>query len=526
MITEELLPLSYAQQRLWFLDQLEPNSALYNIPFALRLVGNLNQAALEQSLQEIIHRHEALRTNFVTVDGQPTQIIQTETNWAVLVLEWQHLPPAKQEIATQQLAQEQALLPFNLTNEALIRATLVVLNKTEHILLVCMHHVVSDGWSMGVFIQELAALYKAYSQGQPSPLAPLPIQYADFAIWQREWLQGDVLQTQLSYWKQQLKDAPALLSLPTDRPRPAVQTFVGAYQEFALSVELTNRLTKLSQEGGCTLFMTLLAAYDTLLYRYTGVADILVGTPIANRDRSEIEGLIGFFVNTLVMRTNLADDPSFNELLGRVRQIALGAYTHQELPFEMLVEALHPERNLSYTPLFQVMFALQNAPMSKLELAGLTISFLTAQSKTTKFDLSLSMYNSGAGLVGVWEYSTDLFDNSTIERMTGHFVTLLEGIVANPKERISQLPMLTQVEQHQLLVEWNSTQAEYPFDKCIHELFEEQVQRTPNAVAVVFENQQLTYQQLNCRANQLAHYLQSLGVKPDTLVGICVERSL
>ncbi|WP_442938107.1 amino acid adenylation domain-containing protein [Nostoc sp.] len=522
----EVLPLSYAQQRLWFLDQLEPNSALYNIPFALRLVGNLNQAALEQSLQEIIHRHEALRTNFVTVDGQPTQIIQTETNWTVSVLEWQHLPPAKQEIATQQLAQEQALLPFDLVNEALIRATLVVLNKTEHILLVCMHHVVSDGWSMGVFIQELAALYKAYSQGQPSPLAPLPIQYADFAIWQREWLQGDVLQTQLNYWQQQLKDAPALLSLPTDRPRPAVQTFVGAYQEFALSVELTNRLTKLSQEGGCTLFMTLLTAFDILLYRYTGVADILVGTPIANRDRSEIEGLIGFFVNTLVMRTNLADDPSFNELLGRVRQIALGAYTHQELPFEMLVEALHPERNLSYTPLFQVMFALQNAPMSKLELAGLTISFLTAQSKTTKFDLSLSMYNSGAGLVGVWEYSTDLFDNSTIERMTGHFVTLLEGIVANPKKRISQLPMLTQVEQHQLLVEWNSTQAEYSFDKCIHELFEEQCLSTPSAVAVVFENQQLTYQQLNCRANQLAHYLRSLGVKPDVLVGICVERSI
>ncbi|MHC5760523.1 amino acid adenylation domain-containing protein [Nostoc sp.] len=539
MMTEEL-PLSYAQQRLWFLDQLEPNSAFYNIPIALRLVGNLNQAALEQSLQEIIHRHEALRTNFITVDGKPSQIIHTETNWTVSVFEWQHLSPAEQEIATQQLAQEQALLPFDLANEALIRATLVLLSQTEHILLVCMHHIVSDGWSMGVFIQELAALYKAYSQGEPSPLAPLPIQYADFAIWQREWLQGDVLQTQLSYWQQQLKDAPALLSLPTDRPRPAVQTFAGATQEFKLSVELTNRLTKLSQEQGCTLFMTLLAAYHTLLYRYTGVADILVGTPIANRDHSEIEGLIGFFVNTLVMRADLSGNPSFSQLLSHVREIALGAYVHQELPFEMLVETLHPERNLSHTPLFQVMFALQNAPMSQVELAGLTISSLPAERATAKFDLSLSIHNSanfaeasptttlstGAGLVGVWEYSTDLFDSSTIERMTGHFVTLLEGIVANPKERISQLPMLTQVEQHQLLVEWNSTQAEYPFDKCIHELFEEQVECTPDAVAVVFENQQLTYQQLNCRANQLAHYLQSLGVKPDTLVGICVERSL
>ncbi|MDZ8224136.1 non-ribosomal peptide synthetase [Nostoc sp. ChiVER01] len=531
MITEELLPLSYAQQRLWFLDQLEPNSASYNIPLALRLVGNLNQAALEQSLQEIIDRHEALRTNFITVDGQPLQIIREQRTGnkeqgIVSIVNLKHLSTNEQEITTQQLVQQEAIQPFDLANQELIRATLVLLNETEYVLLVCMHHVVSDGWSMGVFVQELAALYKAYSEGEPSPLAPLPIQYADFALWQRDWLQGDALQTQLNYWQQQLKDAPTLLSLPTDRPRPAVQTFAGATQEFPLSVELTNRLTKLSQEGGCTLFMTLLTAFDILLYRYTGQSDILVGTPIANRDRSEIEGLIGFFVNTLVMRTNLAGDPSFSELLGRVRQITLGAYTHQELPFEMLVEALQPERNLSHTPLFQVMFALQNAPMSKLELAGLTISFLTAESKTTKFDLSLSMYNSGTGLVGVWEYSTDLFDSSTIERMTGHFVTLLEGIVANPKERISQLPMLTQVEQHQLLVEWNSTQVDYPFDKCIHELFEEQVKRTPDAVAIIFDNQQLTYQQLNCRANQLAHYLQSLGVKPDTLVGICVERSL
>ncbi|MDZ8065210.1 MAG: amino acid adenylation domain-containing protein [Nostoc sp. DedQUE08] len=525
MITEEL-PLSYAQQRLWFLDQLEPNSSTYNIPLALRLAGNLNRAALEQSLQEIIDRHEALRTNFVTVDEQPIQIIHTQTNWKVSVLEWQNLSPSEQEIATQQLVQQQAIQPFDLAKGALIRATLVVLSQTENILLVCMHHVVSDGWSMGVFVSELATLYKAYSQGQPSPLAPLPIQYADFALWQKDWLQGDVLQTQLNYWQQQLKDAPALLPLPTDRPRPAVQTFTGATQEFTLSVELTNRLTKLSQERGCTLFMTLLTAFDILLYRYTGQSDILVGTPIANRDRSEIEGLIGFFVNTLVMRTSLADNPTFSELLGRVREIALGAYNHQDLPFEMLVEALQPERNLSHTPLFQVMFALQNAPMSELELAGLTISPLTAQSTTTKFDLSLSMYNSGAGLVGVWEYSTDLFDASTIERITGHFVNLLSGIVANSKERISQLPMLTQVEQQQLLVEWNDTQVDYPFDKCIHQLFEEQVERTPNAVAVIFDNQQLTYQQLNCRANQLAHYLQSLGVTADTLVGICVERSL
>ncbi|MFN6466411.1 MAG: non-ribosomal peptide synthetase, partial [Nostoc sp. DedVER02] len=519
-------PLSYAQQRLWFLDQLEPNSAIYNIPMALRLVGTLNQVALEQSLYEIINRHEALRTNFVIVDGKPTQIIQTQRNWTVSVVDLKHLSTTEQEIATQQLAQQQANQPFDLTNQALVRATLIVLSETEHVLSVCMHHIVSDAWSMGVFIQELAALYNAYSQGEPSPLTPLSIQYADYALWQRNWLQGSVLQTQLSYWQQQLKDAPALLSLPTDRPRGSVQTFAGGHLEFALSVELSNKLTKLSQEQGCTLFMTLLAAFDTLLYRYTGTEDILVGSPIANRNRNEIEGLIGFFVNTLVLRTDLSGDRSFNELLGRVRLMAMDAYAHQDLPFEMLVEVLQPDRDLSHTPLFQVMFTLQNVPMSEIELADLTISSLPVESATAKFDLFLSMQNTVNGLVGVWEYNTDLFDASTIERMTGHFVTLLSGIVANPEERISQLPLLSQTEQQQLLVEWNNTLTDYPRDKSIHQLFEEQVERTPNAVAVEFENQQLTYQQLNCRANQLAHYLKSLGVSADVLLGICVERSL
>ncbi|MFN6530351.1 condensation domain-containing protein, partial [Nostoc sp. ChiSLP03a] len=520
------LPLSYAQQRLWFLDQFEPNSPFYNIPMALRLVGNLDRVALEQSLQEIIHRHEALRTNFITVDGKPSQIIQTETTWTVSVVDLKHLSTTEREITSQQLAQQQVTQPFDLAKEALIRATLVVLNETEHVLLVCMHHVVSDGWSMGVFVQELAALYDAYAQGQPSPLAPLPIQYADFAIWQRNWLQGEVLQSQLNYWQQQLQDAPALLSLPTDRPRPAVQTYNGTHQEFVLSVELTNKLSKLSQEQGCTLFMTLLAAYDTLLYRYTGTEDILVGSPIANRDRSEIEGLIGFFVNTLVMRTSLTGNPSFSELLTRVRSMAMEAYSHQNLPFEMLVEALQPERNLSHTPLFQVMFVLQNAPTSELGLTGLTVNRLPIKGTTSRFDLTLSMENTATGLAGWWEYNTDLFDASTIERITSHFVTLLEGIVANPEQRISQLPLLTAVEQQQLLIEWNDTEVDYPLHKCIHQLFEEQVELTPDVVAVEFGNQQLTYKQLNYRANQLAHYLRSLGVKPDVLVGLCVERSL
>ncbi|WP_419183617.1 non-ribosomal peptide synthase/polyketide synthase [Scytonema hofmannii] len=520
------LPLSFAQQRLWFLDRLEPLSSSYNMSVAFLLVGNLRIPALEKSFIEIIHRHEALRTNFITVDGQATQLIHTDLNWTVSVVDLQHLSPSEQEIASRQLAQQQALEPFDLSNATLLRAKLVVLSQTEHVLLVCMHHIVCDGWSMGVFVEELAALYNAYVQDQPLPLAPLPIQYADFAIWQRQWLQGDVLQSQLNYWLQQLENAPTFLPLPTDRPRGAVQTFAGAYQKFALSLELTQKLTRLSQEQGCTLFMTLLAAFDTLLYRYTGVADILVGSPIANRHRSEIEGLIGFFVNTLVLRADLSGNPGFNELLSRIRSMALSAYAYQDLPFEMLVEALQPERDLSHTPLFQVMFVLQNAPTSVVELTGLTVNSLPVEIATTKFDLTLSMENTPTGLVGGWEYNTDLFDSSTIERMIGHFVTLLEAIVANPTERIDQLPLLTPTEQQQLLVEWNDTRVDYPIDKCIHQLFEEQVARTPDAVAIVFEDQQLTYDELNSRANQLAHYLQSLGVKPDVLVGICVERSL
>ncbi|CAD5967368.1 non-ribosomal peptide synthetase [Planktothrix agardhii] len=519
------LPLSFAQQRLWFLDQLQPNSALYNIPMVLHFRGNLNQKALEQSLLEICDRHEVLRTNFVTIDGQPTQIIQT-TRETISVVDLQDLPIQEQAEKTQQLKQKQATQPFDLAKESLIRITLVVLSETEHLLLVCMHHIISDGWSIEVFIHELTTLYNAYAQNQPANLAPLPIQYADFAIWQRQWLQGDVLQTQLNYWRNQLADAPALLSLPTDHPRPAVQSFVGTQQEFSLSPKLSQALTELSRQQGVTLFMTLLAAFDTLLYRYTGSSDILVGTPIANRNRGEIEGLIGFFVNTLVMRTDLSDNPSFSQLLTRVREVTMDAYAHQDLPFEMLVEALQPERDLSHTPLFQVAFVLQNTPKSEIAMTGLTVTDLPPENTTAKFDLTLAMVNTDDGLKGVWEYNTDLFESSTIERLSGHFLNLLGGIAANPQARISQLPLLTESETNQLLIEWNNTQIDYPEYKCIYQLFEEQVKRTPDAVAVVCSEQKLTYNELNCRANQLAHYLRKLGVKPDELVGICLERSL
>ncbi|MBE9089428.1 amino acid adenylation domain-containing protein [Microcystis aeruginosa LEGE 11464] len=514
------LPLSFAQQRLWFLDQLEPNSAFYHVGGAVRLEGTLNITALEQSLKEIINRHEALRTNFIMVNGQATQIIHPTINWRLSVVDCQNLTD------TQSLEIAEAEKPFNLAQDCLFRATLFVRSPLEYHLLVTMHHIVSDGWSIGVFFQELTHLYAVYNQGLPSSLTPIKIQYADFAVWQRNWLQGEILSNQLNYWRKQLANAPAFLPLPTDRPRPAIQTFIGSHQEFKLSQPLSQKLNQLSQKHGVTLFMTLLAAFATLLYRYTGQADILVGSPIANRNRKEIEGLIGFFVNTLVLRLSLDNDLSFQNLLNHVREVSLAAYAHQDLPFEMLVEALHPQRDLSHTPLFQVMFVLQNTPVADLELKNVKVCPLPMENKTAKFDLTLSMENLEEGLIGVWEYNTDLFNGSTIERMSGHFVTLLEDIVAAPTKSVLRLSLLTEEEKLQLLIKNQGLQVDYPQEQCIHQLFEAQVERTPDAIAVVFEEQSLTYAELNHRANQLAHYLQTLGVGAEVLVGISLERSL
>ncbi len=522
----EELPLSYAQQRLWFLDQLEPNSSFYNVPLALHLAGDLQADILEKSLQKIIQRHESLRTNFATVEGNPVQVIKPESNWQLTLVNGKDSPKYREDQEIKKWLEIHSHQPFDLANDSLIRATLLKLSDTEHFLLICLHHIVSDGWSMGVFIQELTTFYNAYTKGLEPLLPELPIQYADFAIWQREYLQGEIRQNQLNYWQKQLAAAPALLHLPTDRPRPPEQRFEGDQINGILSPELSQDLNKLSREKGVTLFMTLLTAFKVLLYRYTGQEDILVGTPIANRTRSELAGLIGFFVNTLVLRTDLAGNPSFSEALKQVRKTATDAYDHQDLPFEMLVEALQPERNMSYTPLFQVMFGLDNEVLNEMDLEGIKATPQPLEFKKAKFDISLFIQVKEAGLTAHWEYNTDLFNSETIERMNGHFLALLEGIIANPSERISQLPLLTKSEQQQLLIDWNNTEVDYPVDKCIHQLFEEQVERTPDTVAVIFEEQELTYNELNCRANQLAHYLQSLGVKPDELVGICVERSL
>ncbi|BAS60151.1 amino acid adenylation domain protein (plasmid) [Leptolyngbya boryana NIES-2135] len=517
-------PLSFAQQRLWFLNQLEPGNAFYNMPAAILLKGHLNIAALEHSLDALIQRHEALRTNFTTVAGDPVQVIATARSHNLSIVDLHHCSEPEQTQRVQQLAQAEAQLPFDLGNDSLLRVCLLQLSETQHVLLFTLHHIIADAWSLGVLIQEFAQAYSAFSTGESLSLPELPIQYADFAVWQRQWLQGDVLETQLHYWQQQLQHAPPLLELPTDRPRPPVQTFRGAYQSLILPNALMEELKAFSRREDTTLFMTMLAAFKTLLYRYTGQTDLLVGSPIANRNRLEVENIIGVFINTLVLRTDVSGNPTFRELLAQVRKTTLDAYAHQDLPFERLVETLHLERNLSYNPVFQVMFQLQNAPMADLELPGLTLSNLETAGETTQFDLSLNMAETEAGLQALIEYSTDLFDDETIARMLGHFQTLLEGIVAHENDRLSNLPLLTKAEQHQFQ-EWNQTQVEFA-QVPIHQLFEAQVKRTPDAIAAVFEQEHLTYQALNDRANQLASHLQTLGVRPNGLVGICVDRSL
>ncbi|MEH2081256.1 MAG: amino acid adenylation domain-containing protein [Nostoc sp.] len=522
---KDFFPLSFAQQRLWFFNQLEPNNSFYNISHALRLTGSLNVIALEQTLNEIVQRHEILRTSFMTVEGQPVQAVEPTLNFTLSVVDLRHFSQVDQEAEVLRLAAEKAQQPFNLAKAPLFRTTLLQLSELEQVLLFTMHHIIFDDWSMMILIKEVVAVYEAFNFGYHSPLLELPIQYADFAVWQQQWLQGDELQTQLSYWKQQLNGAPSIINLPIDRPRPVIQTYRGAKQSLMLPQSLTQKLKEFSQQEGVTLFMTLLAAFKVLLCRYTQQNDILVGTPTANRNRFEIEGLIGFFVNTLVLRTDVGGNPNFRELLKRVREVTLGAYAHQDLPFEYLVEKLQPERDLSHSPLFQVTFVLQNAPKNEFQLSGITLSSLKLENRTAQFDLSVDLFETESGLAGWFEYNTDLFDAATISRMVNHFCNLLSGIVSNPEQRLWQLPMLTH-ERQQLLVEWNNTQTDYPKNQCIHELFEVQVERSPDAIAVVFEDEQLTYRQLNHRANQLADYLRSLGVKPEVSVEICVERSL
>ncbi|MET0625827.1 MAG: amino acid adenylation domain-containing protein, partial [Pyrinomonadaceae bacterium] len=536
MINEEVLedaledvyvfPVSFAQQRLWFLDQLEPGSTVYNIPVALRLGGRLDEAALERTLTEVVRRHESLRTTFAVEGGEPVQVVHPPAPVPLPVIDLSDLPEGEREERAQRHVNEEAQRPFDLTAGPLLRAGLVKLGEEDYVALFTMHHIVSDGWSMGVLVREVAALYQAFSQGEPSPLPELPVQYADYASWQREWLRGEVLEEQLGYWRGQLGGAPSVLELPTDRPRPKEQVFGSGVQAFELNAGLTAKLRALCKREDATMFMVLLAVWQLLLARYSGQDDILVGTPIANRTRGETEDLIGFFVNTLVLRGKISGEMRFSDYLGQVKETCLEAYAHQHVPFEKVVEELQPDRDLGRNPLFQVMFVLQNAPGGELNLPGLKLAPVGVEANPTQFDMALTMIEREQSVHGFWEHSAALFDVATIERMAGHFERLLEEVAAAPRRKLSELEMLCEEERRRLLVEWNRTARDRAAGLCLHELFERQAARTPEAVAVVCGPRQVTYAELNERANRLAHHLRSAGVGPESLVGVLMERSV
>ena len=524
----DIAPLSQYQQGLWVLSELMPGTSVYHSPTAARLTGKLDVPALRRALDSIIARHESLRTTFAVVDGTPFQRIAPRVLLDMPLVDLTGLPEAKREGEAQRLLRNEARKPFELSRGPLIRGILLRLGDEEHILLITIHHIVTDGWSIGIFHRELSALYKAFTQGQPSPLPELPTQYIDYADWQKHWFEGDVCRSQLAYWKKQFATLPPVLELPTDHPRPTVQAyqaFRGAHHTLCLSKQLTRDLKLLCQRENVTLFMALMAAYQVLLYRYTGEEDIVVGTPIAGRQLPETEDLIGLFINTLALRTDLSGEPTFSELLKRVKQVALESYAHQDLPFERLVKELQPERTLSHNPLFQVMFVLQSEEILPLQLSGLVAEHFRVDHVMANFDLTLDVVERDDELVCLFESNADLFDSESIERMLEHLRILLEGAVANPAQAISELPLLSGWERKQLLVEWNDTTTAYPAHKCVHELFEEQVLRTPDATAVVFGKEQLTYRQLNQQANQIGHYLRGMGIGPNTLVGVRMERS-
>ncbi|MBE4753750.1 amino acid adenylation domain-containing protein, partial [Corallococcus sp. ZKHCc1 1396] len=522
--TNGSLPLSFAQQRLWLLEQLQPGGSAYNIPAALRLEGVLDVSALERAFTELLRRHEALRTTLHEERGAPVQHIHPPTPFRLPVVDLSTHATAEAE--AHRLAREEAATPFELARGPLLRAHLLRLSEHEHVLLLNLHHVVSDGWSSGVLVREVSALYEAFRQGRPSPLPELPIQYADYAVWQRSWLQGEVLERQVAWWKQQLTGAPHALELPTDFPRPPVQSERGGAVHFRLPVSVSQALESLGQEEGATLFMVLLASTQALLARYSGQDDIVIGTPIAGRRFEELEGLIGFFVNTLALRSRMEDAPTFRQLLARARETTLGAQAHQDVPFEKLVEELHPRRDLSRTPLFQAMLLLNNTPASSsvAPQGALSIRPVEVEDHAAKFDLTFAFATSAEGLQGTITYSAALFREETIQRLVQHLQVLVESAVAHPDTRVTELPMLTPSERHTLLVEWNDTRTQLRRG-LIHDLVAQQVARTPDATALVVGSERLTYATLEARANQLAHHLLALGVGPEVRVALCLERS-
>ncbi|WP_456443397.1 non-ribosomal peptide synthetase, partial [Caldithrix abyssi] len=519
------LPLSFAQQRLWFLDQLSPDSPFYNIPAAVRIKGQLNVQALEKAVNEIIRRHEVLRTVFVNNNGQPAQKILDDVSFELPIIDLQNESDRDEKV--RQLLNKDAMQPFKLDRWPLFRLQLVKLSEHDFIFMFTMHHIISDGWSTSVFMREVGALYEAFSKGLPSPLPELPIQYADFAAWQRSWLKDDVLQEQLNYWKEKIGINPPVLNLPLDHPRPPVQTFNGDAVAGQLSKDIYENLNRLAQQYSVTPFMALLAAFQTLLHHYANQDEILVGSPIANRNYRATEDLIGFFVNTLVLRSDFNLVNTFEELLAQVRETTLGAYAHQDIPFEQLVEALQPERDMSHSPLFQVMFVLQNTPpgSQSMEFPTIRLEVLEAEERTAKFDLTLVMAESPEGYFYEFEYNTDLFEKSTIERMARHFEILLKQLIEKPTQPLARLELVSSQEKRQIVEEWNQTDAALPEQAVIQALFEQTVEQFADRPALVYKDQTLTFKALNEKANRLAHYLRARGIKAEIPVAISVERS-
>ena len=522
-----VFPTSFAQQRLWFVDQLGAGTA-YNIAHAgaFRLIGALDVAALEGALEEMVRRHESLRTTFSAVDGEPMQVIDPQARARLTKLDLEDIDPEQRVAEARRTAAVEAKKKFDLKTGPLFRPVLLRLGETDHVLLLLMHHIVSDGWSMGVLYRELSVLYQALRSGLQSPLEDLPIQYADFAVWQREWLQGQTLAEQLGYWRERFPDEPPLLELPVDFQRPPRPSFRAARHPLNIPLETAEGLRTLSREAGASLFMTLLAGFSALLSRYSGQEDVVLGCPIANRNRAEIENLVGFFVNTLPLRLDLSGDPPFRELLARVREVSLGAYAHQDLPFEKLVAELQPDRNLSRNPLFQAVLALQDVPLPGLSLEGLETTPLEFDFETVRFDLECHLWSVEGELRGHLLYATELFHRYSIKGMADHLGVLLRGIANDPDRRISKIPLLTDNERQRVLLDWSHTRSEYPRELGIHQVFQEVVQRTPDAKALSSEGRILTYQELDHHANALARRLRRKGIGTEAKVGIYLERSM
>jgi amino acid adenylation domain-containing protein len=518
-------PASFAQERLWFLDQVDPGTSVYNIPQALRLEGPLRIELIASALREIVRRHEALRTTFGSTDGTPFQLVASSRSLDLPTFDLRHLPEGERWAEAQRLADQDARAPFRLEEGPLLRASLLVLGDLDHVLLLNVHHIVCDGWSLSLLFDEMSELYRAFAAGLPSPLPDVPIQYPDYTLWQREWLKGGELDRQLGFWRDLLRGELPVLELPSDRARPPLPTFAGGWIKFDLSGELTSGVAALARREGISLYMTLLGAFVVLLHRLSGQAEILVGSPIANRDRAQIEGAIGFYTNTVVFRTDLQGGPTFRALLGRIKQDALGVYANQDAPLGEVVSAVRPERSAGHNPLFQAMLGFQKAPEAALALAGVKVTPLVVHNGTSKFDLLMEVQETAAGMQCFLEYSLDLFDDATARRFIEHFRALIEGIVRDPDRPVDELPILSSLERRRILVDWNATAADYPRTSCLHDLVVAQASRTPEAIAVEYEDERLTYGELERRSGVLARYLRALGVGPDVMVGVFLDRS-